>query len=152
MINSLIEHTYMQRLTTGIDHNQLESVINRLKNAGGEIREKLSNEIMATALEIETEAKQNAVRFTDLGGIISGIKAIPDNKSLSAKIVVNKHYAPYVEFGTGSTVSIPTGYEDYAAQFKGAGIKKVNLPARPFLFPAYFRNTKEMLKRLKKLC
>ena len=59
-------------------------------------------------------------------------------------------YAPYVEFGTGGLVNVPQGLEDYAIQFKGAGVKEVYLPARPFLFNSAFEETKDLTERLKK--
>ena len=67
------------------------------------------------------------------------ISITPEISGKTVSVVVNKKYAPYIEFGTGSTVSlddmlqlgIPSGY---AMQFKGKGIREVNLPARPFLF------------------
>jgi len=43
---------------------------------------------------------------------------------------VNVNYAPYVEFGTGNRVVIPDDVKDYAIQFKGAGLRKVNNRAR----------------------
>jgi hypothetical protein len=42
-----------------------------------------------------------------------------------------------VEFGTGGTVNVPAGYEDFAMQFKGKGIRKINLKPRPYLIPAF---------------
>lgn len=44
------------------------------------------------------------------------------------------HYAPYVEWGTGTLVDVPTELKAYAIQYKGRGIKQVNLPATPYLF------------------
>lgn len=58
-------------------------------------------------------------------------------------------YAPYVEFGTGGLVSVPPGLEDVAIQFKGKGIAKVNLPARPFFFRAFFEKQKELINGVK---
>ena len=46
-------------------------------------------------------------------------------------------YAPYMEFGTGGLVDIPTGWETMAAQFKGKGIKQVNILPHPFMYPAF---------------
>lgn len=55
-------------------------------------------------------------------------------------------YGAYVEFGTGGLVSIPLGWEAIAAQYKGKGIRKINLPARPFLIPN-FRKQSELLRQ-----
>lgn len=58
------------------------------------------------------------------------------------------NYAPYHEFGTGGFVSIPTNPDDWsfvAAQFKGRGVRVVNIPPRPFLVPAYNQYSKIIL-------
>lgn len=48
------------------------------------------------------------------------------------------NYAPYVEFGTGALVDKnflqEFGLVQYAQQFKGKGIREVNLPARSYLY------------------
>lgn len=59
-------------------------------------------------------------------------------------------YSPYIEFGTGGSVDVPAGLEDYAIQFKGAGIRQVNLTPRPYLFPAFKAETTKMLERIDK--
>ena len=68
------------------------------------------------------------------------------------KIFVNLNkapYGPFVEFGTGGKVDIPKGWERLAATFKGKGIKKINLPARPYLYPAFRDGSAQYLKDLK---
>ena len=64
---------------------------------------------------------------------------------------VNVHYAPYVEFGTGDHVSVPKELMDYAIQFKGRGIRKVNNKARPYFFPAVNVSIKEMFIKLNQM-
>ena len=70
-------------------------------------------------------------------------------------VTVKKNYAPYVEFGTGSKVDLTDMLalgipSSYAAQFKGKGIKKINLPARPFLFNSARKGLQMLLLRLTK--
>ena len=65
------------------------------------------------------------------------------------EISVKAGYAPYVEFGTGLLVDVPVDARTYAIQFKGAGIKQVNLPARPFMYPSY-RLERPKIRRLVK--
>lgn len=60
-------------------------------------------------------------------------------------------YAPYVEFGTGDFVSVPSNLTDYALQFKGRGLRKVNNRARPYFFPAVETGTKEMIIKLNQM-
>lgn len=69
--------------------------------------------------------------------------------SLTGKVIVNANYSPYIEFGTGGLVDVPAGLSSYAMQFKGKGIKQVNLPARPFLYPNWKMESNKMLERLK---
>jgi hypothetical protein len=63
----------------------------------------------------------------------------------------NAPYAPYVEFGTGGTVSIPKGFEAMAGRFKGKGIRKINLRPRPFFIPSYLEGIQQYPKTLKKV-
>ena len=64
---------------------------------------------------------------------------------------VNVHYAPYVEFGTGKGVSVPNEFAEYAIQFKGRGIRKVNNKAQPYFFPAVKLSVKEMFIKLNQM-
>ena len=64
---------------------------------------------------------------------------------------INVKYAPYVEFGTGTRVSVPGDVKDYAIQFKGAGLRKVNNRAQPYFFPALRLSTKEMFAKLRQM-
>ena len=64
---------------------------------------------------------------------------------------VNVHYAPYVEFGTGKGVSVPNELAEYAIQFKGKGIRKVNNRAQPYFFPAVKLSVKEMFIKLNQM-
>jgi hypothetical protein len=58
-------------------------------------------------------------------------------------------YSAYVEFGTGGLVDVPTGLEGYAMQFKGKGIRQINLAPRPFFFPAAFKHFKLLMEKIK---
>ena len=53
-------------------------------------------------------------------GILKGSIAT-NHEKLKAEVVVSAHYAPYVEFGTGTRVEVPAGLTEYALQFKGKG-------------------------------
>jgi HK97 gp10 family phage protein len=117
----------------------------------------LRSEINRVAIKIESDAKQNVVRVTGkLGYKVTGDLAtsiMPNyfDNGKSVRVGTAKHYAPYVEFGTGALVEVPEGLEDFAMQFKGAGIKEVNLPARPFLMPAFEKNIEPFIERLEKM-
>lgn len=64
---------------------------------------------------------------------------------------VNVRYAPYVEFGTGTKVVVPTDLKDYAIQFKGKGKRKINQRAQPYFFPAYRISVNEMWERFEQM-
>lgn len=114
-------------------------------------KQELSNEIGRGAMEIVGRAKQSAAK--DTGALRQNINSEASGKGVD--VFANADYAPYIEFGTGSSVSladmkelgIPDGY---AAQFKGKGIREVNLPARPFFFSSARVGFNNMLKRIDK--
>ena len=58
-------------------------------------------------------------------------------------------YAPYVEFGTGSGVNVPQGFEAYAMQFYVNG--KGTMRAQPFLIPAFIKYKKVFLNDIRKI-
>ena len=58
-------------------------------------------------------------------------------------------YAPYVEFGTGSGVVIPQGFNDFAMQFYVNG--KGTMKAQPYLIPAFIKYRKVFLSDMRKI-
>lgn len=114
-------------------------------------KQELSNEIGRGALEIVGRAKQSAAK--DTGALRQSINSEASGKGVA--VYANANYAPYIEFGTGSQVSLADMKElgipdSYAAQFKGKGIKEINLPARPFFFSSARVGFNNMLKRVDK--
>ena len=114
-------------------------------------KQELSNEIGRGAMEIVGRAKQSAAK--DTGVLRQSINSEASGKGVA--VFANANYAPYIEFGTGSQVSLADmkelGIPDaYAAQFKGKGIRDVNLPARPFFFSSARIGFNNMLKRVDK--
>ena len=114
-------------------------------------KQELSNEIGRGAMEIVGRAKQSAAK--DTGALRQSINSEASGKGVD--VFANANYAPYIEFGTGSQVSLADmkelGIPDaYAAQFKGKGIRDVNLPARPFFFSSARVGFNNMLKRVDK--
>ena len=117
----------------------------RLKNLSQTAGQEVVNEIQASGENIATAARERVPK--DTGQLAMSISNAPlDN---GTETVAQKEYAAYVEFGTGAMVDVPTGLEEYAIQFRGAGIRKVNLPARPFMFNSYFEEKPKLLERIK---
>ena len=126
----------------------IKAIQDKLNELSKESQQGLANEINNSALNIQRNAKRNVV--VDNGFLRGSIALEPINE-LTYTVEAKAKYAPYVEFGTGGLVDIPAGYEQYAAIFKGKGIRKVNLRARPFLIPAFENEVPQLLKRLKKI-
>lgn len=127
---------------------RLQKKMNQLRNLD---RQGLSNELGAFALKTVTEMKTVVPKQTH--DLQRSISATAQNKKVVFE--AGMHYAPYVEFGTGRFVDlqhleklgIP---KNYAMQFKGRGIRQVNLPARPFFFTTLRRQMKRLLKSIDK--
>tara|TARA_R110002020_G_scaffold462556_1_gene682137 strand:- start:72 stop:515 length:444 start_codon:yes stop_codon:yes gene_type:complete len=111
--------------------------------------QKVSNELGKTGLEIVRLAKRAAP--VDKGTLKQSISAQRSGKTLN--VIAAAHYAPYVEFGTGGRVDLDDMLRlgipaSYAAQFKGKGIRDVNLPARPFFFSSARVGFQNLFNRL----
>ena len=118
----------------------LDALIKRLGKLPIEIEKEVAEEVNASALSIQSKAKKSvAANSTDNGTLLGSIQLVSVLKDKRILYTVGSRlkYAPYVEFGTGGTVNVPAGYEDFAIQFKGKGIRKVNLRPRPYLIPAF---------------
>lgn len=103
----------------------------------GQFASDFEKEVKDAVLIATRQLSLDAKRFApvDKGGLRSGIR--PYNKGLSGEVVASKEYSPYQEFGTGTKVNVPSELTDYAMQFKGRGLRKVNMKAQPFLYPAF---------------
>lgn len=113
----------------------LQKQIADLKYFAGQ---ELSNELTMTAAKAVKRMKETAPH--DNGNLRNSIAYERQNDS-NVMIVARAPYAPYVEFGTGRGVTLrflqEAGFpSSYAEQFKGKGIKKQNMYARPYFFPA----------------
>lgn len=75
----------------------------------------LSDELAAGVLAIQKSAKRKAPK--NLGTLAQSISF--SGSGLTWETFSTVDYAPYVEFGTGGKVSIPSGYEQFAGQYKG---------------------------------
>lgn len=131
------------------DLRLLKKKIKSLKDFSGQT---LSSEIGKTAFAIENRSKRKVTVAKKFGGgLKQSIKTFHSGKK--AFVEAGKKYAPFVEFGTGSKVDLTDMKalgipESYAKQFKGKGIRDINLPARPFLFPSARTEFLNLLKRI----
>ena len=132
-----------------MDQSDLSKRKNKLDKMRAFESKTLSNELGKTGLEIVRLAKRSAP--VDNGALKQSISAQRSGKSIN--VVAAAHYAPYVEFGTGGRVDLTDMTQlgippSYAAQFKGKGIRDINLPARPFFFSSARIGFKNLLNRL----
>lgn len=102
----------------------IDKMIASLGKISKKIEQEVINEVNASALKIQSDAKKNVP--VNLGTLRNSIQLVAEGseKKLIYTIGTNVSYAPYIEFGTPGTQSkenlkIPSGYEDFAMQFKG---------------------------------
>jgi len=129
------------------DLNSLNKKLNYLRRFDSKT---LSVELGKTGLDISRKAKQAAP--VDKGTLKQSIRA--EVKGKTVEVIAGAKYAPYVEFGTGGLVKLDDMLElgipsSYAEQFRGQGIKEVNLPPRPFFFSSAREGLRDLMIRLK---
>ena len=93
----------------------------------------------ASAITASANGKTYRAVAADGGNHRRMINAKAVNNGFTARLNANADYAPYLEFGTGGLVDIPKGFEKLASEFKGKGIRQINLPARPHIIPAAYK-------------
>lgn len=156
----------------------VDQVIKELRKYGNDMEKLIDAETNDVALQIEADAKRLAPKnFGKLAQSISKEKI----KDSQYKISTQEMYAGYMEFGTGTKVSIPAEFKDMAASFKGKtgnykqGLESIKLwckhkgidekyawvifstilgagvNPKPFLYPAWIKGKKQYLDNLKKL-
>jgi len=123
------------KVETKIDQKGLNELLSKIEALKKYSTQEVSNELGAIAQHSAKRAQRAAPK--DKGPLGQGIKGGAIGKQ--AVVMSTAKYSPYVEFGTGRMVTLTDmqqlGIPDaYAAQFKGKGIREVNLPARPFFF------------------
>lgn len=132
----------------GFDIRGIEGVQKALDRKIDAVTKGIDREMNASVLTINE--KQVSATPIDTGRLSRG-NMFDISKPLNKTIFNRIEYAPYIEFGTGGLVSIPNGLEDIALQFKGAGIRHVNMRAQPFFFWPYFQERVKLVERIKKL-
>lgn len=130
----------------------LQELLKKFKTLDKEIVKNVDDLIEGSAQEIELDAKVAAPVNKGQGGgnLRLGIKAEPiQGEKLGYRVVAKEKYSAFMEFGTGGKVKVPAELKDIAIQFKGKGIREVNIQPRPFLYPAFVKHRKILIKDLK---
>jgi HK97 gp10 family phage protein len=94
----------------------IKEVQEALKNIDVSVKKDVSNEINASALKIQNDAKRLAP--VNFGQLRNGIQ-LEKVSDLTFSVESKASYSPYVEFGTGGRVSVPADFQAYAQTFKG---------------------------------
>lgn len=108
----------------------INSAISQIRRLSQEAIQKMEDATELTAREIELKAKNLAP--TDLGKLGQSIEAVKVT-NLNWKVTAGgliAPYAPFVEFGTGTLVQVPSEWAQLASEFKG---KKIGLSDGDFL-------------------
>lgn len=157
----------------------LTQLQNKLKNLPKKLEDEIDEELHASALTIEAQAKSAAPK--DVGFLVNGISSLKTGK-LEYEIVSAATYSAWVEFGTRSKVRIPPGLEDFSAQYMGRpnssalGAKEAiyewcrrkgiepkmwypifisimvkGIEPHPFFFPAYLAEKPKLIARIKRI-
>lgn len=137
--------------------NGNKAILEKLDRYSDKVRDMVSDEIQAatytthakaiTALQSNPNARREGVT-TDNGSLVQLTTAQFDPAQLTGRVTAGSKYAAYVEFGTGGFVDVPEGVEDYAMTFYVNG--KGTMRPSPFLFPAFFTESKKMLEQIRK--
>ena len=128
-----------------VNDSAFNRLLNRYKEKVTQTGALIDQELAATGELMATSAKNMVA--VDTGRLRNSI-SLKKEQFLSYSLVAQTNYAAYVEFGTGTGFVPPenTEWTKLASQFKGAGIKQVNLLPRPYMRPsilAYYPKFKE---------
>jgi hypothetical protein len=139
-------------ISFSVSNAQIANVISQINAASVEKQAAIKQEIVDTTYAIEGAAKRNAPVASKFGGLLRAeIHSQIRSDDLGGRVWVNVPYGPFQEFGTGTMVSIPEGWEAFAAQFRGKGIRQINMPARLYMFRAWEIQVPIFLANIKRI-
>lgn len=135
----------------------VNALISGLDKFEDEIQLAVQEEIKDWALRTESDAiRDTPVKTGDLRGSIRSVLGA-NGLTWIVKVggINGVNYAPYVVFGTGGFVDKnflqEYGLVQYASQFKGKGVREVNLPMRDFLYRNARLEFDKSLQEIKKI-
>ena len=128
-----------------IELKGLQEFKRNLDREKSKITRDLERTTSASLTRIQTGAKRGSA--VDTGRLRASI--YNRQEGISGDVYTNVHYAPYIEFGTGNLVKVPDELKEMAEQFRGRGVRQVNLPARPFMYPAFVKEKPVYIRNIK---
>lgn len=123
-----------------IEFKGIQGVISSVRKYPERVTKQIHEELQDWANRTEGQAKNDVP--VDTGDLQGSIRAVLGADKLTwivkAGGINGVNYAPFIEFGTGAFVDKSFlqefGLVNYALQFKGKGVREVNLPARTYLY------------------
>jgi hypothetical protein len=103
-------------MASGVNTIGFTEFIDKLNKLPADIQEEADGYVLDAALLWEEKAQLAAP--VGQGFLKAGIRGFMTG-NLQAEVVSNVLYSAYVEWGTGTRVSVPADLKDYAIQFKG---------------------------------
>ena len=122
----------------------------KLKALPNDLQAKADLFVQDAGLEWEGRAKRSAPIDKGGGAGLVGNIVYEKKGNMQAEITSAKLYSPYVEWGTGTRVSVPVELQSYAIQFKGKK-KVVGRFPKPYFFIHKEPIRKELYEKLNKL-
>jgi len=142
-------------ITAKIQRQEINRIAQMARKFNAVAKAAAAKELARSAYKIDADAKRNAQRnITNVAALVGLITTEPvGSDDLTWVNRSGAKYSAYIEFGTGKTVDLShlvrAGFPaSWAMQFKGKGIKKLNLQPRPFLFPAINAEQPKLKTRL----
>lgn len=106
-----------------VPRKEVDKAIYGLNASAMQMHKDIRSVVNRSTLAIHRKAKYKAQEVAnDEGRLNASIRpkfAAPGK--LTGEVIVGVHYAPYIEFGTKSRVSVPAELKSYAEQFRGKG-------------------------------
>lgn len=131
-----------------------ENLAKRIEKAPEKLRREIGQEIGFAGerlTELSVKSLSSGVLTKPTGQLAGAIRPQRTGE-LSTSVIVHKHYAPYVEWGTITKVRVPSELADYAIQFKGRGLRKNGgMAPRPFFFMHVPQVRKETMQHIENI-
>jgi hypothetical protein len=143
-------------VTISLPPSEINKFRDWLKSNGDSINKDGKKIIGKTIRQIERQAKMLAPvnKLKGHGGFLrSSIHSVISMDRLGGAVFTARKYAPYQEWGTGKYIQVPSFVKESfgvdSMDWKGAGIRRVNIHPKPYLFSAAYIGYKNMIAELK---
>lgn len=143
-------------ITVKVPQNEINRIAEKAQRFRKKTKLEVATELARSAYRIDANAKARLQRRTTNFGFLAANMRVEklQKDGLVWDIASTANYSAYVEFGTGRLVDLKdlvrAGFpESFALQFKGKGVKKINLPPQKFFFGTIANEQPKLLSRLR---